>query len=145
MKNINLAYADETNVNRVLDDLTILSRDGVGPKSLGPTVGVNPADTSLAGLKVGLEQRGIAVEDFSPGDDLPATSAVVDDDDTAPVQNSAGAAIGTGTINVAANAVTNIRLPATVAGVSNGQALTVGGSTYTFTVANGVITAIAVS
>lgn len=36
-------------------------------------------------------------------------------------------------------------LPSTQAVVSNGQELTVGGSTYTFTVVNGEITAIAVA
>ncbi|AXH71955.1 MAG: putative structural protein [Podoviridae sp. ctbj_2] len=69
---------------------------------------------------------------------------------TAPVQNSAGAAIGTGTITVAANAISNIRLPATVAGVSNGAALTVPvtgtyTNTATIAVANGVITGITLS
>lgn len=44
---------------------------------------------------------------------------------TAPVQNSAGAAIATGTITIAANAITHIRLPATVAGVSNGGSVSV--------------------
>lgn len=69
---------------------------------------------------------------------------------TAPVQNSAGAAIGTGTITIATNAVSHVRLPATVAGVSNGAALTVPVTgTYTTTatiaVANGVITGITLS
>lgn len=72
----------------------------------------------------------------------PATVAAVATAASAPVQNSAGAAIGAGTITVANRAITNIRLPATVAGVSNGAEITLDGFTYTFTVAAGVITAI---
>jgi len=69
---------------------------------------------------------------------------------TAPVQNSAGAAIGTGTITVATNAISHVRLPATVAGVSNGAALTVPvtgtyTTTATLSVANGVVTGIVLS
>lgn len=71
-----------------------------------------------------------------------ATIATVATAASAPVQNSAGAAIGSGAITVANRAITNIRLPATVAGVSNGAEITLDGFTYTFTVAAGVITAI---
>lgn len=81
---------------------------------------------------------------------LPATQAVVTNGGTSPVQNSAGAAIGTGTYTVAANAVSNIKLPATVAGVTSGAKINAGtvtgtGNFATFTVANGVITGIVLS
>lgn len=89
---------------------------------------------------------------------LTATQAVVSNAGTSPVQNSAGAAIGTGTYTVAANAVTNIRLPATVAGISNSGTTNVpitfttarsAGATATvvatYTVANGVVTAITIA
>lgn len=89
---------------------------------------------------------------------LPTTSAIVVNASTVPVQNSAGAAIGTGTVTVAASAVTNVKLPATVAGVSNAGVVTVpitfvtartAGATATVaatvTVANGVITAISIA
>lgn len=89
---------------------------------------------------------------------LTATQAVVSNAGTSPVQNSAGSAIGTGTYTVAANAVTNIRLPATVAGISNSGTTNVpitfttartANSTATvvatYTVANGVITAITIA
>jgi len=55
----------------------------------------------------------------------PVTAAVVANAGTAPVQNSAGAAVGTGTITVANRAVSNIRLAATIAGVANTAAVAV--------------------
>lgn len=88
---------------------------------------------------------------------LAATQAVVSNAGTSPVQNSAGASIANGTYTVAANAVTNIRLPATVGAVSNSGTVTATVTTatartagqsdskvVTFTVANGVITAISI-
>lgn len=88
---------------------------------------------------------------------LSATQAVVSNAGTSPVQNSAGAAIASGTYTVAANAVSNIRLPATVGAVSNSGTVTCTVTTttartagqsdskvVTFTVANGVITAITI-
>lgn len=88
---------------------------------------------------------------------LSQTQAVVNNAGTSPVQNSAGAAIANGTYTVAAQAVTNIRLPATVGAVSNSGTVTCTVTTttartagqsdskvVTFTVANGVITAITI-
>lgn len=88
---------------------------------------------------------------------LSPTQAVVANAGTTPVQNSAGAAIGTGTYTVAANAVSNVKLPATVGAVSNSGTVTCTVTTVTartagqadskvvtFTVANGVITAISI-
>lgn len=88
---------------------------------------------------------------------LTATQAVVTNAGTSPVQNSAGAAIASGTYTVAANAVSNIKLPATVGAVSNSGTVTCTVTTVsartagqsdskvvTFTVANGVITAISI-
>lgn len=79
---------------------------------------------------------------------LPATQAIVSNAGTVPVQNSAGAAVGSGVLTVAANAVSNIKLPTTVAAVTSGLstvAATGTGTKVTFTVANGVITAITLS
>ncbi len=88
---------------------------------------------------------------------LTATQAVVTNAGTSPVQNSAGAAIASGTYTVAANSVSNIKLPATVGAVSNSGTVTCTVTTttartagqsdskvVTFTVANGVITAITI-
>lgn len=93
----------------------------------------------------------------SPPISLLSTQAVVSNAGTSPVQNSAGAAIANGTYTVAANAVTNIKLPATVGAVSNAGTVTCTVTTVTsrtagqadskvvtFTVANGVITAISI-
>lgn len=93
-------------------------------------------------------QVAIAAVGYSAS--LPATQAVVSNGGTSPVQNSAGAAIGTGTYTVAANAVSNIKLPATVAGVTSGVKINAGtvtgtGNFATITVANGVITGIVLS
>lgn len=77
------------------------------------------------------------------GVNLAATVALVDTADTLPLQNSAGTAAGNVTATVAAGVVSNVRTPATAAIVTNGQQLTIGGTTYTFTVAAGVISAIA--
>lgn len=79
---------------------------------------------------------------------LPDTKAIVSDDDTAPVQNSAGAAIGTGTITVADNEISHVRLPATIASLSNGDSVSVLNSddadphTGTAVVSDGVLTGI---
>lgn len=88
---------------------------------------------------------------------LASNQAVVTNAGTSPVQNSAGAAIASGTYTVASNAVSNIRLPATVGAVSNSGTVTCTVTTttartagqsdskvVTFTVANGVITAITI-
>jgi len=89
---------------------------------------------------------------------LTSTQAVVSNAGTSPVQNSAGAAIANGTYTVAANAVTNIRLPSSTAGISNSGTTNVpvtftsarsagatATATATYTVVNGVITAITVA
>lgn len=86
------------------------------------------------------------------------TQAVVTNAGTSPVQNSAGTLIANGTYTIAASAVTNIRLPATSAGINNagttnvsitfttartaGQVAT---ALATYTVAGGVITAITIA
>lgn len=83
---------------------------------------------------------------------LPSTRAIVSDAQAnLVVQNSAGAAItsaGVGT--VASGALSNVKLPATIAAVANGTkynavSVTGSGNFATFTVANGVITAIVLS
>lgn len=95
---------------------------------------------TVDGASVTLAVSGNAIT----GATLPATNAVVANAGTIPVQNSAGAAIGTGTLTVANNNPTNIRLPATIAGVASGsQNITDAAgkaSTATRTVSAGAIT-----
>lgn len=82
---------------------------------------------------------------------IPATSAVVANGATVVVQNSAGTAVpGTHTATVAASALSNVKLAATVAAVANGAkvnavSVTGTGNFATFTIAAGVITAIVLS
>lgn len=83
---------------------------------------------------------------------FPATVAMVDNVDTVTVKNSAGSSIaGTHSASVASGVLSNVTLASTVAAVVNGGTLTgvTPSGTYvdtiTFTVANGVITAIALS
>lgn len=61
------------------------------------------------------------------------------------VRNSAASKTVAGAAVVASGVVTSVDLPATAALLTDTQAVTVGGSTYTFTIAGGVITAIVVS
>ncbi|MEN5103789.1 hypothetical protein [Brucella anthropi] len=95
---------------------------------------------TVDGASVTLAVSGNAIT----GATLPTTNAVVANAGTIPVQNSAGAAIGIGTLTVANNNPTNIRLPATIAGVSSGsQNITDAAgkaSTATRTVSAGAIT-----
>ena len=109
-----------------------------------------PDATKAAAVDAQLATLLTALSDVGATAALPATQAVVSNGGTSPVQNSAGVAIGTGTYTVASNAVSNIKLPATVAGVSNAQkvnavSVTGTGNFATFTVANGVITGIVLS
>jgi hypothetical protein len=61
------------------------------------------------------------------------------------VRNSAASKTVAGAAVVASGVVTSVDLPATAALLTNTQAVTVGGATYTFTIAGGVITAVVVS
>ncbi len=61
------------------------------------------------------------------------------------VRNSAASKTVAGALVVAAGVITSVDLPATAALLTSTQAVTVGGATYTFTIAGGVITAIVVS
>jgi hypothetical protein len=112
--------------------------------------GITPGTAHAAAIDAQLATLLTALSDVGATAALPATQAVVQNGGTAPVQNSAGAAIGTGTFTVAANAVSNIKLPANVAGVVSGVKVNAGavsgsGNFATITVANGVITGIVLS
>lgn len=83
---------------------------------------------------------------------LAATKAVIDNAAAnVVVQNSAGAAVtSAGVAAVAAGVLSNVKLPATIAAVANAVKVNVAsvsgtGNFATFTVANGVITAIVLS
>lgn len=170
---VQLQYPDQTPPAKVVDDLTVLSRNAgqrqhravaaftdeehpglrakllqrlvpMGeliepePDPLPPTQTVvdNGDTVTVDGATVTLVVAGGELT----GGTLPATSAVVANATSIPVQNSAGAAIANGTLAVAGNNPTNIRLPATIAAATNGQVVTVEGGTVALTVAGGVIT-----
>lgn len=63
MKVITLNYPDSTPNSRILDDLTLLSRDSVGPKGNGATPAFDYDAPALAGLASQLGQRGIKTTD----------------------------------------------------------------------------------
>lgn len=65
MKNIVLQYPDTTPNARILDDLTILSRESNGPKAAGGAVAYDLEQVNLAGLQSQLAQRGITAVDFN--------------------------------------------------------------------------------
>lgn len=69
-----------------------------------------------------------------------ANGAAMNVRNSAASKTVAGAAVVNGS-----GVVTSVDLPATAALLTNTQAVTIGGSTYTFTIAGGVITAIVVS
>lgn len=115
------------------DQVIITNGDAVTAELNGTSMSLTPAVT------------GSALD----GIQTPATVAVVENSDTAPIQNSAGAAIGTGSLTVAGRAVSYARLPATIAGVANtsaAQVLPASGATPlvagTAAVAAGVLTGV---
>lgn len=83
------------------------------------------------------------------GVNLGATVAMVDNADAVTVQNSAGTAVaGSHAAAVSAGVLSNVKLAPTIAPVVNGATfpgVTGTGTTATITVANGVITGIALS
>lgn len=80
---------------------------------------------------------------------LAATEAIVSNAANVVIQNSAGTAVaGSHAATVAAGVVSNVKLASTIAPVANGATVanvTGAGTTATITVANGVITGIALS
>lgn len=110
----------------------------------GYTVAVRNSANAL----IGAAATAVVADNKLKNVKLPATTAAVVTGSTVAVQNSAGAAVGTGSVTVSAGGVSNVKLPATVATVTSGLstvAATGTGTKVTFTVANGVITGIALS
>lgn len=147
-----MAFKDATLAQRqavrnaviALDKATTLAHDTGPLDTRGSAV-----DTAAAATVVALNAAGSG----SSG-----TSIIIANGKTAPVKNSAGTTIATGTATVASGALSDVKLPAKTAGVNNAQAVKVpitfttartAGATAsvaaTFTVANGVITAITIA
>lgn len=77
MKLIQLQYPDEAPLTKILDDLTVLSRN-VGQKGLRPVVAFDHGDERLDSLATKLNQRQIANTDAGDGQ-LPDDQAIVED------------------------------------------------------------------
>ncbi len=144
----NNAAGDPHNAQAVVSGNTLV---GV---NLGSTVAmVDQSDTVSVRNGAGADPHNataLVTNGVLSGVNLAATVAMVDNSDSLPLQNSAGTAKGNVTATVAAGAVSNVRTPATAAIVTNNEALTVPvtgtyTTTATVTVANGVITGIALS
>ena len=58
MKTIELRYPDAAHLTKVLDDLTVLSRNR-GQKGHMPTIAFDFEDDALEGLQTKLQQRGV--------------------------------------------------------------------------------------
>lgn len=123
-------------------EVTVLN--GAANTKYGETNRLVPCDL-VAGTVPGIYSAKTVLDpDAIPMPSLPATSAVVSNAGNVTVKNSAGGVSKTGTATVAANAVTDVKLPATTAMVENGAVIPVtGGGSVTATVAGGLITGLA--
>lgn len=83
-----------------------------------------------------------AVGSYMP--DLPEDQLIVEDGDPISVLNSEDDEVATGALAVSSNEA-SVVLPATVAVVSDSEAIVIGQDTYTITVVDGAITNIVVS
>lgn len=75
MKIIQLQYPDEASLSKILDDLTVLSRN-TGQKGLRAKAAFDTADPALDGLSTKLTQRGVPQAAPVPNG-LASTQAVV--------------------------------------------------------------------
>lgn len=100
--------------------------------------GISPADYVAGTIPSAYSAVPVADPDNPPvpSTPLPATSAVVTNASTLPIQNSAGADPHNVTLTVAANAVTAAVLAASVAFVDNGDNLTIQNSAGTAVAGN---------
>lgn len=142
MQKVQLQYPDETPASKILDDLTVLSRN-TGQKGLRGKAAIDPAATNLiAQLGSKLVQRQIPSAAYAD-DTLPATTAKVNNAAAVTLLPATGTtpAQGSATAAVAASALTGVRLAANRAVVTSGLVINVTGGTVTLTVTNNVVTA----
>jgi hypothetical protein len=118
---------------------------GVACQSFAQT-GAAPGPIHAAAIDAQVTATLAAAADVGASTALPATSAVVTNGQAVTMQNSQGTAIaGTHTASVAANALSNVKLDATVATLKNGVkqsgfTVTGTGTFFTPTITNGVCT-----
>ncbi len=123
-QNVQLQYPDQTPASKILDDLTVLSRN-TGQRGHRAAAAIDPAETDLiAKLGSKLLQRAIPTADYQSGGGSP-TDATVSNGATLPLQTNGGTASGNVTATVAASAVSNVKLPASTAVIGNGATVAV--------------------
>lgn len=121
---VQLQYPDQTPATKILDDLTVLSRN-TGQRGHRAAAAIDPAATALiATLGSKLVQRAIPTAAYEGGGGAP-TDATVSNGDTLPLQTNGGTASGNVTATVAASAVSNVKLPASTAVIGNGATVAV--------------------
>lgn len=143
MRTIQLQYPDQTSDAKIVDDLTLISR-ATGPSTLRGAAAFS--DAVLPGVRAKLARRLVPLASAVVPEPLPATQAIVDNGETVPVRNSAGADSHNATAVVAGGELSGVNLAATVAMVDNSDAITVQNSagaavagTHSATVAAGVL------
>jgi hypothetical protein len=120
-----LEYPSASPVTRVLNDLTELAR-AEGPGGQQPAISIAGDDPTQVGyVKTRMAQIRKPLADYTPGGDLPDTDAIVSNADTLPLQTNGGTASSNVTATVAANAVSNVKLPASTALVGNAATVAV--------------------
>lgn len=125
---------------------SVYSRNAVGNFNYG--AGKESADYVAGTVPSAYSAVPVIDPDNPPAPTLPATETVIANGATVVVKNSAGAVKKNGTASVSSNTLNGVTLAATEAIVSNGATVagvTGTGTTATITVANGVVTGIALS
>ena len=122
MRTIQLQYPDHTSDAKIVDDLTILSRN-IGQKHHRAAAAFS--DASLPGVRTKLAARLVPLADSVEPEPLPATDAIVSNGGTVPVRNSAGADSHNATAVVAAGVLSGVNLAATVGMVDNADTIAV--------------------
>lgn len=97
MKVIQLQYPDQTHDRKIVDDLTVLSRN---TGQAGHRARAAFDDTALPGMRTKLVQRSVPLADAVEPGDLPEDQVIVEDGDTIVVTG------GSVVVTVAGGAIT---------------------------------------
>lgn len=152
MKTVLLQYPDAATIEKIVDDVTLIKKFGYGNTTLIPQnieIDMNDA-TQQQAVETRLIQRGIQMEAYTPGGNLPAGTAAIINGGTVPVRNSASADSHNATAAVTGNTLSGVNLASTVSMVDNTDVVTVlpatgttpAQGTATAAVASGVLTGV---
>lgn len=103
-KIVQLQYPDEVSRAKIIDDLTVLSRN-TGQRGHRARVAFDDAAPGFEGIRSHLVRRSVPLADAVEPTDLPENQAIVEDGDTFEVDG------GTVTLNVAGGEVTATFVP----------------------------------